>query len=756
MSISELQAYTKVSKYARYLSDKKRREVWPETVERYADMLANKYPHRTAEIAEAAEYIKTDRVMPSMRGLQFGGRPVEQHNARLYNCTGSYCDRLRFFSEGFYLLLCGSGVGFSVQSRHLQHLPPISARRLSGERLPRKVHKAVDSIEGWGDCANALLSSWFATPVRGFEQYHDCEIEFDLSDIRRKGALLSFGIGKAPGPKPLRAALEKAENVLRRAAKRGERLQSLEAYDLFMHLSDAVVSGGVRRSACICVFDVWDRDMLLAKTGNWMQTEPQRGRSNNSALLLRHEVDYDTFWRLFEQTRQFGEPGFYWADDEDSLPNPCVEVGFYARLALKTNEDAALISKLLATYDGPVIRAGDETLLSGTQMCNLTTIPVKNVTGREDFVKRCQVAARLGTWQAGFAHFPYLGEVSDRIVQRESLLGVSISGVMHHPALLLNPEVLREGAAMVLSSNAEECALTGVTPTARGTVIKPDGNSSAANGCFSGAHGGPFEKGFRVVQANELEAPYAHFKSKNPQACEKSRWSANETDDCIRFCCEYTGVLHSQMTAEQFLDNILVLYENWIVPGKVPSRCTKPWLTNNVSNTVRVKPHEWEGVARKIYDNRHALAGVSLLSDYGDRDYVQAPYTAVYDVGEQEGMYGKTNVELAGHMLRWLGTCDKFIDLWDACSYVLGEWPEGREAGKPERDWKVALNKWAEEFTNGDVRRVTYCLKDAFNWKLWEKLKSSYVAVDYAEMVETNNTVNMQGSVACAGGACEL
>jgi ribonucleoside-triphosphate reductase len=762
MSVEQLQQYTAVSKYARFVEELGRREVWPETVERYQGMLVEKYPGRAAEIAGACEAIRRFEVMPSMRGLQFGGTPVFQHNGRLYNCSGSCLDRLRFFAEAFYLLLCGSGVGFSVQERHLKNLPALSPKRLSGAELPKKAFRVPDNIEGWADCANVMMSAYHAEPVAGFESYHECEPVFDYSGVREKGTRLSFGVGRAPGPMPLRSANERVRQVLDRAVGRGgDRLTSVDAYDCAMHWSDAVISGGVRRSATIVLFDLWDEGMLLAKTGNWRATNPQRGRSNNSAILVRGRTKYEDFLKLFEATKEFGEPGFYWTDHPDGIPNPCVEIGFYPFLLVEGT--APSTGELLRAYQGPVYqdyRTNNTRLLSGWQMCNLTTINGKTLPDdpgekRYEFLRRCEIASRLGTWQAGFTDFPYLGPVSEQIVRREALLGVSIAGVMHHPDALLDPACLRAGAKTVAMHNKREAALIGINPAARTTCVKPDGNSASALGSFSGCHPGKFRRGMRLVQANKAEGPYLHFKSVNPQACEPSKWSANGTDDVIRFPVEYQGLMEADLTALEFLSHVRTIYENWVRPGKTVERCTRPWLSNNVSNTVRVRDGEWGDVAKDIFDHQDSHSGVSFISVYGDRDYPQAPFTAVYDPAEQEGMYGAEALEWAPKLVEAARAA--FPDLWDACDLVLDAWDL---AARTPTDEQVRVRDGVRGFADwnfgGDRRQATYCLKDWWNWQKYVELKATFRDVDYAEMVEDTGPVDFHQEVACAGGACSL
>lgn len=757
MSLQELQKYTSISKYARWLKDKQRREIWDETVERYTGMLCEKYPHRGAEIRRVSGSILARDVMPSMRGLQFGGRPVFQHNARLYNCSTTYLDRLRALPEAFYMLLCGSGVGMSVQDTHLRHLPGFSKKRLAGVKLPRKKFAPPDSIEGWADCHMALLSAWHVTPIKGFEDYHDCEIVWDFTNIRPAGAELSFGIGRAPGPAILRRSLHKCADLLQRAVASGlEKLNDVYASDYLMHEADAVLSGGVRRSATALIFDVESLGMRNWKVGNWFDANPQRARANISPLLLRDETSFETFLELFESTRQFGEPGFYWSGSRDFIPNPCFEIGMVCSYAFD-RADGRLPS-LLKDYDGPLLAAGDDVRLSGWQGCNLSTLNGKTLAGEtkqeraRSFLSRCEDASLLGTWQAGFDSFPYLGRVSELIFQGEALIGVSVAGMMHHPDVLLDPEVLEAGASLVIETNRREAKRIGINQAARTTCVKPDGNSAASLGCFSGCHPGKFRKGFRIVQANKIEPVYEYFKQINPAACEPSVWST--TDDCIRFCVEFDGLLESDTTAVEFLKNVQLIQTHWVGAGTVHELCVRPGVSHNVSNTVRVRPHEWHDVARQIYDNRAYYSGVSLLAWSGDRDYAQAPFTSVYSPQQQEAYYGPA--VRSEYVEKLLGGSCIFANLWDACALALGQWDLSRR--RPtigQFAWSTSLKIFADLRFGGDVHRATHVLKDVSNWRLYCRLKDAYTSVDYACMVETENNVNLQQEISCAGGACE-
>lgn len=328
MSLKALSDYTFYSRYARYLPEKKRRETWKEAVTRVFDMHRTKYAKQIASnselkqiIDEAEKAVMQKKVIGSQRALQFGGDATLAKNERIYNCSSGHIDRPRAFQEALYLLLCGVGVGFSTQYCHINKLPMV-AKRNNG----KKSYLIEDSIEGWSDAVGVLMSSYFEKD-QPFPEYFGYEIEFDFSQIRLKGALISWG-GIAPGPDGLEKALNKIVKVIeRRFDKDGKsriQLRPIDCYDIIMHESDSVLSGGIRRSATINLFSPEDTEMAMAKTGDWFLTNPQRGRSNNSALLIRNKTTREEFSKLFESTKKFGEPGFVWADHENITFNPCI------------------------------------------------------------------------------------------------------------------------------------------------------------------------------------------------------------------------------------------------------------------------------------------------------------------------------------------------------------------------------------------------------------------------------------------------
>ncbi len=752
MSLSALQEYTFNSKYARYLPEKKRRETWNEAVDRVKEMHLRRYPQITEEINWAFEQVRQKRVLGSQRALQFGGKAIEKKEARIYNCCSSYCDRLRFFQECFWLLLCGCGTGFSVQTHHIKKLPCFSQIWFEKNKKSRKIYAIQDSIEGWADSLGVLLSSYFGGG--DFPEYEGYEIIFDYSLIRPEGALLASSSGKAPGPKPLRKALEKIRELLNQCLERNqESLRSIDAYDIVMHASDAVLSGGVRRSATICLFSPTDEEMAKAKTGNWFSENPQRGRSNNSALLIRNKTTKEEFDKLMSYVKEYGEPGFVWSDSTELLVNPCVEISFFA--------------------------VDSETGKTGWHFCNLCEINGKKCKTAEDFHIAAKAAAIIGTCQAGYTNFPYLGEITQKIVRKEALLGVSITGMMDNPDILFNPELQQENAKLILEVNEKIAKKIGINPTARATCIKPSGTTSCLLGTASGIHAHHANLYIRRTQGNYLEAPLKYFKSINPLAVEKSVWSANGTDEVIAFCIEVPkgAKTKNDIDALTLLKYVKLTQENWVTAGTVKKRCAAPWLIHNVSNTINVRVDEWEAVASYIYENREAFAGISLLPITGDKDYPQAPFTAIYTPLQLVKMYGDASVMASGLIVDGLHAFDN--NLWDACDAVLGQ-------GKPllppvEQDQKLALNidlmrkhdkdlksyenkldwirrakQFAERYFNNDIKLMTYCLKDVNNWKYFCDLNREYKEVDFSLMVEETDGTKIAETIACAGGACDL
>lgn len=1093
MSLKALQDYTLISKYARHVKERKRRETWQEAVYRMRDMHLRRYPQVKDEINWAFEQVLDRRVLGSQRALQYGGAPIERKHARMYNCCTSYCDRIRMFQEAFWLLLCGSGVGFSVQTHHIAKLPgfdPGVVSHATGQdpatyKMAKgwKTFEIPDSIEGWADALGILLASFIPHP--DYPEWLGHEVFFDYALISPKGTPLGSGVGKAPGPEPLMRSLEIIRTLLKKLVCSGQdRLKSINCYDIIMHASDAVLSGGVRRSATICLFSPEDDEMLRAKFDytdengvyhSWYQENPQRGRSNNSVVLIRDETTKEQFEKIMSYVKQYGEPGFVWADSKESTYNPCVpgdaivatkdglrladqllgrqfealvngkaklstKKGFfstgnrevfelvfesgrklrvtsnhqiltkngwkeagdllfddeviinnhrdhdfvidtkgedYARgyclgnflsdgnvcnnsaqmkwwgdhrstyradgLALlkqanyanahhveSTNNSSsyetlnstavldyakevnafgdekklsreALIGSwdylagLIAGYfdgDGTVAfnpkkgssirftssqmenlqnlqialnsfgiyskiyddrrEAGDRLLPdgkggkamyhceavhelivscdnieqfqkmipirnqskknqieqivdsrkrtpnktdfsdrlvsmksvgempvfdctipevsafdsdgvyvhncveinllprhyltgeSGWAFCNLCEINGSKLKSRHDFEIAARAAAIIGTLQAGYTDFAYLGNVTKEIADREALLGVSMTGMMDNPHITFDPELQREMAKLIVHVNQEMAGKIGIRPAARCTCVKPAGNSSALLGTGSGIHPHHSRRYIRHVQANATEAPFVHFAKTNPHACEQSVWNPNGTDFVMSFLIETpeTAKLKKDLTAVELLEHVKLTQQNWVASGKVVDLCVEPWLNHNVSNTINVAPHEWDDVTDFIYSNRKLFAGISLLPSSGDKDYPQAPFTAVYTRDEIIADYKITHDVYADAAV--FLTADFKGNLWDASRNFLVS-----ETTDLENFWKKC-----EQFFS-DRKVFTYFLKDVYNWKKWERISLFYKDVDYETMIEEDDNTKFQEMSACAGGACE-
>jgi hypothetical protein len=1098
MSVKALQDYTYYSKYARYNKEEKRRETWAEAVDRVRDMHLKRYPQIADEINWAFDASKQKRALGSQRALQFGGTPIEKKHARIYNCTVSFCDRLRFFQESFWLLLCGCGVGFSVQKHHVDRLPNFSPAAGQG---PKRKFVIPDTIEGWSDALGILIATYF--PSKEFPGWEGFNVQFDYSGIRKAGSYLSSGVGKAPGHEPLKRALDTIRVLLDHCVEKGQiRLRPIDAYDLVMHASDAVLSGGVRRSATICIFSIDDEEMIKAKTGNWFVENPQRGRSNNSALLLKGKTTREQFVSLMESVKQYGEPGFYWSDSTEQLPNPCVagdtaitttngiemaqnlnglpfnalvegngyhagnkgfwETGFQKTIRIQftsgrsivvtpnhlvltvdgwkeagelTSSDEVVVNnhrefspevnslsenfacgyclgnflsdgnvshnaaqmkwwgedkheyrssgvelleqagwetynrksksdsntvfacldssplldfaikkgcfsetgkqlsrsgicgdwnylaglvagyfdadgtvavnpqkgssvricssqianleniqivlnafgisskiyyerypaglrempdgkggtkqyecaathdlhiscdnierflkffpiknqdklkaikgivstrrrtpnrtvftdrvvsissdKMQIVYDASVsdVEAFDangiyvhncveigmwpvevETGESGWQFCNLCEINGKKIKTKKDFALAARAAAIIGTLQAGYTDFAYLGPVTEKIVRREALLGVSITGMMDNPDVIFDPEIQKEMAQLVVTTNEEIAKKIGINAAARCTCVKPAGTTSCVLGSSSGIHPHHGNRYLRRVQANSLEPVFQHFKTVNPSACEPGVWSANKTDEVISFCCEVEKGARTKndIDAIQLLEHVKLTQQNWVTYGKTPSRCVQPWLTHNVSNTINVRETEWETVAAYIYDNHEWFAGISLIPASGDLDYPQAPFVNVWTPREILQEYGEGVLFASGLIVDGLHAFNN--NLWEACDVALGISkieplsPDVKmENATPDAfitilktDWVRRVKQFAERYCEGNIRKCCYLLKHVSIWKQWVDLKREYKEVDYTSLYEeTDETVPME-TIACSGGKCEL
>lgn len=606
----EVSKFVFTSKYARYREDLKRRETWEEAVERVESMHLRRFSELPSEHIEgirgAFDYVREKKAGPSMRSMQFGGLAVEKSNARLYNCSVRHVDSIRSFAEIFYMLLNGSGVGIGLSKKYLDRMPDM----IDEERRQGVIQTYVveDTIEGWADSLEALLSAYFVnTPYSGRT------VIFDYSRIRAEGEPLKTSGGKAPGYKGLKAAHQKIKHLLDALVevKRYKRMRSIDAYDILMHTADAVLSGGVRRSATSVVFQKDDREMINAKTGDWFMENPQRARSNNSVILDRKTTTLDEFLDIYNRTKEWGEPGFVWADNaEDTLYNPCFEVSFM-----------------------PITDAG----VAGVQVCNLSTVNGAKVESEQDFYDAVEAATIIGTLQASYTSFPYLSKTAEDLTSEEALLGVSITGMFESPDIILDPDIQQRATRLAVDTNRKWAEILGINQAARVTVLKPEGTSSLVFGTMaSGIHPAHAPYMFRRVQMNKLDNVYRHFHAYNPHLCEPSVWSANKTDDVVTFPVKVKdgAKFKGDVSALEHLEIIKSTQQNYILPG-ITEANKKP-ISHNVSSTVVVKDEEWDEVASYIYDNKEYFTAVSLLGASGDKDYAQAPNEAVSTVEDAE------------------------------------------------------------------------------------------------------------------------
>jgi len=716
--------------YSRFKDEENNYETWDEAVDRVLSMHENTYSNKLNKlqsyIEEARIAYKEKRVLGAQRALQFGGDQLMKHQMRMYNCTSSYADRPEFFGEYFYILLCGAGAGFSVQNHHVAKLPKIQQRTKQA-----KGYIVEDSIEGWASALDVLMSSYFVGGGK-HPDYEGRRVFFDLSQIRPKGAKISGGF-KAPGPEGLRRTLDKIEHMLQGLvmdAKEPIDMRPITVYDIAMHAADAVLSGGVRRSATICLFSPEDDEMMTAKTGNWFMDNPQRGRSNNSAVIVRDEATPEMFKNIMESVKSFGEPGFYFTTSKEHTTNPCVEIGMFPQ------------------YNGK----------SGWQGCNLTEINGGMCTSEESFLQACRAAAILGTMQAGYTDFKFISDTSKKIFDREALLGVSITGWMNNPNILFDEKILKKGANIVKKVNKEVAAIIGINPAARTTCVKPSGNASVLLQTASGIHAEHSPMYIRNIQMNkESEITQAIAKS-NPFMVEESVWSAGGTDVVVSFPIvpKKGSMFKDDLYGVKHLELVKKAQKYWVVAGTNEDLCADKGIHHNVSNTIIVD--DWDEVEKYVYKNRYSFSGISFLSPTGDKDYNQAPNTQVIDAEQMVAKYDQGAIFASGMVVDALKVYD---NLWTACATAMGMGEDlsvESSENSAKKDWVRRFERFAQNYLDGDMKKTEYCLKDAYLLHKWEKIQSNLKPVewenDLTEKVYTD--VDTLAAAACAGGACEI
>jgi len=716
--------------YSRYKEDESRYESWDEAVDRVIGMHENYYKNSNNKLAEyfeeARKAYKEQRVLGAQRALQFGGEQLLKHQMRMYNCTSSYVDRPEFFGEVFYILLCGAGAGFSVQKHHVKKLPKIQPRTKQA-----KGYVVEDSIEGWASALDVLMASYFVDGGK-YPEFAGRRVFFDLSQIRPKGAKISGGF-KAPGPEGLRRSLDKIEHLLQGIvldSKEPVSIKPINAYDICMHAADAVLSGGVRRSATICLFSPDDEEMMNAKTGNWFMDNPQRGRSNNSAVIVRDKTTAEQFGKIMESVKQFGEPGFVFVESTEHTTNPCVEIGMYPKLGKK----------------------------SGWQGCNLTEINGGMCNTAEDFYQACRAASILGTLQAGYTDFKFLSDTSKKIFDREALLGVSITGWMNNPSILFDDKILEKGAKIVKEVNKELAAILGINPAARTTCVKPSGNASVLLQTASGIHAEHSSMYIRNVQMNkESEITQAIMKS-NPYMVEESVWSAGGTDVVVSFPIipHEESIYKDDLIGVKHLELVAKAQKHWVNAGTNEDLCADKGIRHNVSNTIIVD--DWDEVEKYVFENRHSFAGISFLPMSGDKDYNQAPNTAVITANKMVKEYDTAAVFASGMVVDALKCFD---NLWIACSTARGFGEDlslESSDNAMKQDWVRRFNNFADNYLDSDSVKAEHCLKDAFLLHKWNKIQKNLKPIEWRNDLTAKKYVDVDtiASAACVGGACEI
>ena len=612
LGLQALSNITVFSKYAKYIPSLKRRETWDEIVDRYENMMIEKYPFLKEAIVNSTIFVREKKVLPSMRALQFSGTAIEVNNSRIFNCAYLPVDSLYSFSEALYLLLGGTGVGYSVQKQHITQLPPITKPE------KKRIWLIEDSIMGWADSVKVLLKAYMeekALPV------------FDFRAIRKKGTPLRTAGGKAPGPEPLKLCLSHIQAVLDRK-KDGDKLTSLECHDIMCHVANAVLAGGIRRSALISLFSYNDEEMITCKYGAWWELNEQRGRANNSAVLDRNEIkkeEFDNLWTRIQASGS-GEPGIYWTNNKEFGTNPCAEIA-----------------------------------LRPFQMCNLCEINVSDITSQNDLNDRTTVAAFFGTLQAGFTNFHYLRPIWKKTCDKDALLGIGMTGIGSGEILKYNLEVAANIAKL---TNCIISSKLGINESARITCIKPSGTTSCVLGTSSGIHAWHNDYYLRTMRFNKNEDVAMFLEVNHPELCEDDILRPKDIL-CVRIPVKAPkdSILRTE-TAIDTLERVKKFASEWIIPGHISGD-----NTHNVSATISIDKNkkyyksqidgsyhhnneeydatndEWKVVGKWMWNNREVYNGISVLN-YDGGTYTQAPFEDITKEQYEEKITALKQIDL--------------------------------------------------------------------------------------------------------------
>ena len=615
--LSDITVYMK---YAKYIPELNRRETWEELVTRNKSMHIKTYPHLKEEIDNKYKLVYDKKVLPSMRSMQFGGKPIEISPNRIYNCAYLPIDHVDSFSETMFLLLGGTGVGYSVQKHHVAKLPVIQ------KPYPKRKRRFLigDSIEGWADSIKVLIKSY----MNG----GGSRVEFDFSDIRQKGARLVTSGGKAPGPQPLKECLVKIEGILSEKDN-GDQLTTLEVHDIVCYIADAVLAGGIRRAALISLFSADDDSMISCKSGNWWELHAQRGRANNSAVLMRHKITKEFFMDLWKRVELSGagEPGIYLNNDKDWGTNPCCEIA-------------------LRPY----------------QFCNLCEVNVSNIESQEDLNERVKVAAFIGTLQAGYTSFHYLREIWRETTEKDALIGVSMTGI--GSGKVLNYD-MKKAASLVKRENTRVSKLLGINQAARTTCVKPAGTTSLTLGTSSGIHAWHNDFYIRRIRVGKNEAIYSHLQTHHPELVQDEYFRPHDTAVIEIPQSAPEGSILRTESAFQLLERVKKVAQEWVNSGH-----RKGSNSHNVSATISLRDHEWDAAGEWMWENKSHYNGLAVLP-YDGGSYIQAPFEDIteekYDemlnslkeIDLSEVIELDDNTDLSGELACAGGTCEIDVDL---------------------------------------------------------------------------------------------
>jgi ribonucleoside-diphosphate reductase alpha chain len=603
-------------KYAKYLPELNRRETWDELVTRNMNMHIKKYPDLTEDIKTTYKLVYEKKILPSMRSLQFGGKPIEISPNRVYNCAYLPIDHIESFNEVMFLLLGGTGVGYSVQDHHVKKLPMISKPY---EKRTRRF-LIGDSIEGWADAIKVLMKSYLGDK-------RSSRVEFDYSDIRPKGAMLVTSGGKAPGPQPLKECIVKITGVLD-SKQETDMLSTIEVHDIVCHIADAVLAGGIRRAALISLFSADDEEMISCKSGNWWETNPQRGRANNSAVLMRHKITKDFFMDLWKRVELSGagEPGIYFNNDKDWGTNPCCEIA-------------------LRPY----------------QFCNLCEVNASDIESQEDLNTRVKAAAFIGTLQAGYTNFHYLRDIWRETTEKDALIGVSMTGIGSGVVLGYD---MTKAADVVKRENSRVAKLIGINSAARCTTVKPAGTTSLALGTSSGIHAWHNDYYVRRIRVGKNESIYKYLVENHPLLVEDEYFRPHDTAVISVPQKAPAGSILRTESPFQLLERIKKVATEWVTPGH-----RKGSNTHNVSATVSLKAEEWEDAGEWMWNNRDCYNGLSVLPFDGGT-YTQAPFEDIdegtyinrlqhlKDINLKDVIETEDNTDLSGELACAGGACE--------------------------------------------------------------------------------------------------